>query len=488
MSLARLVARWGLLCSLGFMLACQSLGNGRAVTPKGRWQDKVEAIIHSVDAQNHVGVQVISVRSGATVYEHNSQQHFTPASVLKLMTGAAALYYLGPTYRFSTDLLADEVDRGGKVVKNLILRGSGDPGLTDNDLIALATALKQQGITAISGDLLVDDTVFDSVPWGKGWMWDDLSDGYSAPVYGVNVLHNEIAVTLLPGSRLGDPARLYSVPTSGVIPVQSSVITGVAGGASAVRVLAGNPDNAGLLPGQSIVLSGTLPIDSAWGRRFAVRDGALQAAALLREHLRALRIEVAGGVRRGSTPATASMLASHTSRELNHALIDYMKASNNHGMECLLKRLGASTALQPGGWQNGLLAVRSFLAQQVGVDVATLKIADGSGGSRYSLITPAQLTAVLRFMLRSFALGPEFVASLPIGGLDGTLASRFEVPLLHSRVRAKTGTMTGVSNLAGYLDQGDGEVLAFAIMMEGFTGGADAYRRLQEQILLALAR
>ena len=469
-------------------LACQSLGGTRPIALKARWQDRVEAVIHSVDAHNHVGVQVVSVRTGATVYEYNAQQHFTPASVLKLLTGAAALYYLGPTYRFTTDVLADEMERGGKVVKNLILRGSGDPGLTDNDLTAMALALKQQGITAITGDLVVDDTVFDSVPWGKGWMWDDLADGYSAPVYGVNVLHNEIAVTLLPGSRLGDPARVYSQPMSNVIPVQSSVVTGVAGGVSAVRVNAGNPENAGLLPGQSIVLAGTLPLDSAWGRHFAVRDGALEAGALLREHLKAVRIEVAGGVRRGVTPPTASVLASHTSRELSHALIDYMKASNNHGMECLLKRLGATTALAPGGWQNGLQAVRNFLAQQVGMDVATIKIADGSGGSRYSLVTPTQLTAVLRFMLRSFSLGPEFVASLPIGGLDGTLAGRFEVPLLHSRVRAKTGTMTGVSNLAGYLDQGDGEVFAFAIMMEGFTGGAGEYRRLQEEILLGLAR
>ena len=460
----------------------------RSMAPKPRWQDRVDALVHSVDTHNHVGVQVLSVRSGATVYEYNANQHFTPASVLKLLTGAAALYYLGPTYRFTTDVLADETERGGKIVKNLILRGSGDPGLGDTDLTGLALALKQQGVSAISGDLVVDDSVFDSVPWGRGWMWDDLVDGYSAPVNGVNVSHNEITVTLLPGSRLGDPARVYSQPMSNVIPVQSSVITGVAGGAAAVRVQAGNPENAGLLPGQSIVLSGTLPQDSAWGRRFAVRDGALVAGALLREHLKALHIEVAGGVRRGATPPIASVLASHTSRELSHALIDYMKASNNHGMECLLKRLGATTALAPGGWTNGLQAVRNFLAQQVGVDVSAIKIADGSGGSRYSLVTPGQLAAVLRFMLRSFSLGPEFVASLPIGGLDGTLAGRFEVPLLHSRVRAKTGTMTGVSNLAGYLDQGDGEVLAFAIMMEGFVGGAEQYRRLQEDILLGLAR
>jgi D-alanyl-D-alanine carboxypeptidase/D-alanyl-D-alanine-endopeptidase (penicillin-binding protein 4) len=165
-----------------------------------------------------------------------------------------------------------------------------------------------------------------------------------------------------------------------------------------------------------------------------------------------------------------------------------MKWSNNHGMECLLKRVGAVTTLSPGSWANGTLAVRNFLQTVVGLDVSAIAVEDGSGASRYSMVTPAQLTRLLGVLHDSFNIGPEFVAALPIGGVDGTLGHRMLAPSLHARVRAKTGSMTGVSNLAGFLETEDGERLAFAILMDAYPGSVEPLRRLQDDILLLLSQ
>ncbi len=219
-----------------------------------------------------------------------------------------------------------------------------------------------------------------------------------------------------------------------------------------------------------------------------MHDAPLYAGLLVREHLHRLQVEVAGTVRRGSVPPSAVLSARHASRELSASLIDFVKASNNHGMECLLKRIAANTTLQAGTWKNGVAAVKTFLAQQVGLDPSGLTVADGSGYSRYSFITPMQMVTLLSAMRRSFSTGPEFVAALPIGGMDGTLRNRMLPPELHGRVRAKTGTMTAVSSLVGYLNTDEQDVLTFAIMAEGFTGSAEVYRRLQDSLLLALAR
>ena len=450
---------------------------------------KLQRILATAGPHTHIGLHVTGVRDGVVVFEHRAEERFVPASTLKLLTGAAALYYLGPAHRFATYVLVDELMRNGKVAKNLYLRGSGDPSLSDESLNVLAASLKQQGVASISGDIIVDDSIFDPTPWGKGWMWDDLSDGFSAPVSGLSVAHNEVAVSILPGAHANVPAHVSFSPTTPYVLFRSSVTTGPVGSPTSVHSTVLDADPLGLGPGQTVVLTGSVPQDGGlWTKQFAVRDGALFAGVLLREHLRNQHIECTGTVRRGVTPPTAFPIGGHVSRELTASLIDFMKASNNHGMESLLKRMGANTTLQAGNWPNGVAAVKAFLAQQVGMDVSTLGVVDGSGISRYSLVTPAQFTHLLRYMYRNFSAGAEFVASLPIGGLDGTLSHRFSDPALHGRVRAKTGTMTGVSNLAGYVLTGRGDVFAFAFMIENFTGGPDRFRRLQEEVLLAIAQ
>lgn len=461
---------------------------------------QVEAAIRRRDPRLHVGVAVSSASTGARLLALGDSQRFTPASVFKVYTAAAALYYLGPQHRFVTELLTDGLDRSGRAAHHLYLRGSGDPDLGGGDLAALAARLRQQGVSQVTGDIIVDDGVFDATPWGRGWMWDDLDDGYSAPVSGINVNGNALGLFVLPGARQDLPARVFTVPAAPYVILNNTATTAAAGGGGGVRIAVDGPAAAlGLAAGQRVDVTGSLGLDAGpVSRQFAVRDPILFAATVLRDELRRQRIEVAGTVRRAPVPPAALRLASHASAPLSAQLIAFMKSSDNHGMECLLKRLGvpivvpgsapAPTPTEVGSWDRGLSAIRTFLVQQVGLSGTDLQLSDGSGLSRYNVTTPAQLLTLMLYMQRQFGIGPEFLAALPLGGVDGTLAGRFSGPRLHARVRAKTGSLSGVSNLAGFLSTADGELLAFAIMMDGFAGSAEPYRRLQEEILALVAQ
>jgi D-alanyl-D-alanine carboxypeptidase/D-alanyl-D-alanine-endopeptidase (penicillin-binding protein 4) len=450
---------------------------------------RIDSLIAAQDPNLHVGISIASTLDGANILERNSAQRFVPASTSKLFTGAAALSILGPAHRFHTDIAIDEPDKTGHTTRNIYLRGVGDPSLTVGHLGDLAGSVKQQGITTISGDIVVDDSAFDAVPWGRGWMWDDLQDGYSAPVSAVNVSGNNVVVQILPGARTGAAVRVTTTPTTGFVTVSNQATTTAAGTSPSLRILVNNvpPDPLGLQVGQGITLTGSLPLDAHTKfRRFAIRDTAAWAGTLLKEQLRNQRIEVSGFVRRGLLPAAAVPIAQHASPQLSAILTDAMKASDNHAMECLLKRIGQLTAMAPGNWSNGTQAVRKFLQQSAGLDMTGLNLEDGSGNSRYSLMNPTQMTRLLLHVHDSFDIGPELIAALPIGGTDGTLAHRMGIVSLRNQVRAKTGTMTGVSNLAGFLHTEEGDILAFSLLMDAYAGQASTLRRLQDGILLQL--
>lgn len=475
----------------------------------------LQARLAKLDPALHVGVQVVSGEDGAEVFSYNAGERFVPASTVKMLTAATALDVLGPAYRFNTELWADGYERENKSVRNLYLRGSGDPSLDVGDLAALISTLRQAGVTRIVGEVVVDDTAFDAVPWGRGWMWDDLGEGFSAPVSALNVAGNALSLWVAPGPRPGTAARVFLQPATRFVTLGNVVNTAPAGSNAAVRLflggsldvlegppLAANAQLVGfgappaptfsatdlaLTAGHPLTVGGGIAADAGPRlRRLAVRDAAAWVATLLREQLVAQRFEVPPNWRRGATPATATLMATHASAGLGSMLPGYVKASDNHAMECILKRVGAQAAGEPGSFAGGITAVRRFLEAELGMDGTTAVLFDGSGASRYDLLTPAQLARATYAASRRFGSGAEFVASLPIGGVDGTLGHRMRTPALRGQVRAKTGTMTGVSALAGLLNAENDEPLVFAIMADHATCGAHALRGLQDELLTLL--
>jgi D-alanyl-D-alanine carboxypeptidase/D-alanyl-D-alanine-endopeptidase (penicillin-binding protein 4) len=446
----------------------------------------IEEVIENIDPNVSIGIQITSLKNNSVVYEKNAGRHFVPSSTLKLATLAGALYYLGPSFRFNTGLYTDEFK--GNTIKNLYLKGSGDPSLMDFDLTNLASELKQMGIDEILGHVFIDDQIFDNKLWASGIMWDDRDRGFSAPVMGINLNYNRLLIKTVAAHAEGLKAHSVLAPRSSFVSLDSSALTKKSGKNISYKIERSEknaPTNDGLHQGDKILIDGhtSKPVGPNY-QLLAVNDPSIFAGTFLKDELLRFGIKVKGSVERQAVPASAVFLTEHQSRSLAEALIDFTKISNNVANDALIKAIAAKDGSKPASLDKGLKLINDFLSEQVGMSKNIL-LADGSGLSRYNLITPKDMVKLLTYASNDFHMGPEFVASLPIGGEDGTLGARF-LGDMRGQVRAKTGSMTGISCLAGYMIS-ENDRFAFAIMINGFVGAQAKYSRLQENILAALS-
>jgi D-alanyl-D-alanine carboxypeptidase/D-alanyl-D-alanine-endopeptidase (penicillin-binding protein 4) len=431
-------------------------------------------------AHAHWGVEVRSPRTGKVLYRRNAERMFVPASNTKIVTGAAALEALGPEYRYRTALEAAGPVERGELRGDLVVRGSGDPTFSTAfhpDVRAVfrawADSLRARGITRVAGRVVGNDDVFDDIPLGRGWAWDDLEAYYAAEISGLELNQGVIGVRVAPGARPGDPARVTLAPPTAYVPVENRALTSAAGEA---RVSVSRAPS-----GPGIVVSGTLPADTAGVEEsIAVRDNTLYFATVLRETLREAGIRVDGpAVDADALPGGAPALATtplfvHASPPLREILPAFLKPSQNQLGEILLKTLGRE--LRGEGSARAGIAVTDSLVRAWGLEARLLRQADGSGLSRYNLVAPDLLIGILARMAES-PHREVWLAALPVGGVDGTLRNRFKGTPLEGRVRAKTGTLSGVRSLSGYLPNAAGETVLFSILVNHHVrSAADADR------------
>lgn len=481
---------------LGPILGCASIEKktrGNRLDEIKTIRQEVERIIHETDPNVNLGIMIASLDGSEVIFEKNAHRNFVPASTNKLLTLAAALHYLGPFYRFDTQILTDGFLAPG-VINNLYLRGSGDPSLMDFDLLNLAYEIWQMGIKRIKGDIYVDDQIFDDVLWSHGTMWDDRQHGFSAPISGLNLNYNRIMLKTVPSYRAGQKAHVIMRPATSYIDLLANVETVANGQSPFIGLSIGQGKhresdwpkkmNDGLHHGDTIKINGQISKNSdPRYNLMAVSDPGMMAGIFLGDQLRHLDIKLPGNTLRKKTPENAMLLTNHRSRSLAEALIDFTKVSNNIANDALVKTIAAQMSPGPGTFSAGLELIDRFLVEEVGIDTSSLITADGSGISRYNLITPSQLVKLLTYVANHFHMGPEFMAALPIGGEDGTLSFRFGDDAVKGSVRAKTGGMSGISSLAGYLTDHEHRRYAFAIMVNGFVGSASKFQRMQDRIL-----
>lgn len=213
-------------------------------------------------------------------------------------------------------------------------------------------------------------------------------------------------------------------------------------------------------------------------RDSAGEDRALACGTLLKEMLQQEGIVVNGEVSHGLVPPDAVVIATHLSPPLMDILRLMNKPSDNTIAELIFKTLGAEVKGEPGTWQKGQQVVGEFLGEMG----AAFRVVDGSGLSRYNLVTAELLVHLLVSVYNDFELMPDYVASLPIAGVDGTLKNRMKGMRAEKLLRAKTGTLSGVSALAGYTVTADSEVLAFSILISHYAGPAASARCIQDTI------
>jgi D-alanyl-D-alanine carboxypeptidase/D-alanyl-D-alanine-endopeptidase (penicillin-binding protein 4) len=445
-----------------------------------------------------LGVLALSLETGDTLFAHAAHEPMAPASNMKLLTTAAALHYLGPDYRYRTFLLAGGPLENGRLRGDLILYGTGDPGLSDQlpngqtaPLEALADSLAAAGVRVIEGDVVGDGSFFTGPLLGDGWEADDLNDWFAAPTSGLSFNENVVTLRLVP-TTVGIPPEVLTIPEGAEIPMTLSV--GERGGRVRIR----RTD-----PLQPIAIEGTLaPGGREVWRQMTVSDPPRYAASVFRHVLESRGIAVVGGVRTiadgAASPVTAHTLwapavrpgeqrprviASHQSPPLLEYLKIVNKKSHNLFAELTLKTLGRVVGGE-GSYEGGARVVRRFLAEEVGADTTGLSVLDGSGLSSLNRVRPATFVDVLGHMART-PLWDAYWETLPEAGNPRELRRMYRTPAA-GNLRAKTGTIAHVSALSGVVRSANGERIVFSILANDVPSTFGA-KRIEDRIGARLA-
>ena len=445
--------------------------------------ERVEQVIAEFPAlrRAHVGVRVVDLK-GTPVFERNARNWFVPASNTKLYSTAFALTRLGSDYRMTTRITAEAApDAAGVIEGDIRLVGGGDPSLSGRaypydkekewaDTVPgiedLADQLAARGVTRVRGSVIGDDTAYVWDPFPDGWSIDDPLYEYGAPVSALTLQDNSLRLEVRPAELPGEPAEVYLSADVGHFVVVPSVTTAAAGERGRIRLE--RPANTNELHVYGTIAAGAKPYSTL----LAVADPALYAAQVLTDALRRRAITVDQPARVRHRTATGELgadlpatLAERKSPPLSDLVRVVNKVSQNLHAELLLLEAGRQGKSYVAR-DTALAEWKAFLETEVGLAKDDVNFEDGSGMSRLTLLTPEATTKLLVFMAGAPS-GDAWMASLPVGGEDGTLGRRFAGAAEKSKVRAKTGTLSHVSALGGYLEHKRGR-LAFTVLVNNY--------------------
>ncbi|WP_338471693.1 D-alanyl-D-alanine carboxypeptidase/D-alanyl-D-alanine-endopeptidase [Niallia sp. XMNu-256] len=409
------------------------------------------------------GISVRCASTGEILYEHNGDIRMRPASNLKLFTAAAALSVLGQNYQFKTELRTDGEIEGQILKGNLYLKGYGDPTLLKEDLTNMAKRLSHSGVTKIEGSLIGDDSWYDDVRLSPDLVWSDESAYYGSQISALTISPDKdfdsgtVLMDISPGSNIGEPAQIQLSPATNYVQVINQTLTGSPEGNTDLSVERKHGTN-------TVIVKGFLPIETKTEKEYiSVWEPTVFVLDLFKGELEKQGIKLLGTGKPGVTPQNTDILASHTSMALSELLIPFMKLSNNGHAETLVKEMG-KRRLGEGSWEKGLQVLKEELPT-FGVNPTDVVIRDGSGISHVNLI-PANEISQLLFHVQKEVWFPAFATSLPVAGkqnkmVGGTLRNRMK-PL---NVKAKTGTLSTVTSLAGYVETKDGKTVIVSILL-----------------------
>ncbi|MCB9488795.1 MAG: D-alanyl-D-alanine carboxypeptidase/D-alanyl-D-alanine-endopeptidase [Deltaproteobacteria bacterium] len=440
---------------------------------------KIKSILANPSLRGaQVGILAKSLATGRVLYQRNAQVPLIPASTNKVVTSAAALSVLGPKFRFRTEIYTDgPVSADGTVTGNLYIKGYGDPSITVEEAWLIAHEIHGHGIRRVTGDLIGDESYFDDVRFYDAWGFDQ-PRSYATPLGALSFNWNTVQAYVAPAAQANQPAHVTLNPEADLITLVNKVKTC---GKCSARISGGLSNN-------TFVVRGRIPVGGDSRTAFAPVEEPLPfAVSALRKFLEKEGVEIAGADRAGIVPPEASRLMSHKSRELSQILRYLMRFSNNLTAECVQRTVGVQKFGAPATREKAVEAVTSFLKTN-GLYHDGIVVDDGSGLSRNNRQSPESLVGILYHMSRQPELFAEYLEMMAIGGVDGTLANRFNNSALEHRVRGKTGYLWGVVTLAGYTWNSAGEPYAFAVMVNDPPKNASVRSVQQriEEIVLAL--
>lgn len=403
-------------------------------------------------------IQAVDLGTGKVLFEHNPDLPLVPASTMKVVTSCAALRTLHPDFKFVTEVLVSDVK--GSSVGNIYLKGYGDPYLVSERLFALTRELRNRGLGEIRGNIVVDDSYF--IP-GKPVDENEKIGyrSYHAPYSALSLNFNSLKIAITPGAKVGEPANVVTDPISEYSHVTGEVKTAKGRNTPRPRI-AKTLTKSGT---EIIRVKGTIGVNAdEKGLYVNVVNPSLYTGYVFKEFLLREGVKVTGKVLRGKVPSSATKYLEYESFPLGIIVYWLNKYSNNFMAEQLTLAMGAQMFGPPGTREKGLSAIRRHLLS-LGIGEGSFALSEGSGLSRKNRVSASALVRVLTAASQAFAYNAEFVASLGVSGVDGTLREKLNDPNAVRRIRAKTGNLRGVNALAGFAISQDGRVFAFAAIV-----------------------
>jgi len=438
----------------------------------------------------HWGIHVYDPLRDRVIYSYDAQRHFIPASNTKLVVTTVAMGVLGPTYRIETPILAS-VGAPDSTPARVVLVGRGDPtwsaryhGSDFKVLEQLADSIAARGIKRIGEELVIDASWFGEERLHSSWEIGDLPWYYAAPVSAVAIGEAAVRLIVTGAPRAGEAATVTIDGPSGVIPIRSTVVTGTPGSRASIDVdYQAWPDTVLVTGGIGVNAADTSDIAAPDPARFA---GAALVRALEQRGIRvpAWRIvhDSADAERiRSSAPRQIALWQSEPVSEI---IAGILKPSQNWIAEQLLKTVGRATGAGP-RWQESVGVERRYLIDRVGLDSTSFFLRDASGLSAQNLLTPAGTVALLEHTRRA-VWADDYRAALPQPGMAGSTLSRRLLDL-EGRLMAKTGSITNVNTLSGFIETVEGRTLIFSIYTNSTGASAADVREAMDRIVRAIA-
>lgn len=433
--------------------------------------------------KSEVGVWIGS--GSETYFESQADKSMIPASLTKIFTAAGAFKSMPPGYKFKTLIVATAEPEGSQLKGDIYLVGGGDPSFISETMWFLVNEFRRTGVTRINGDILVDESRFDGVLIDEDRESVRNDRAYDAPVSALSMNWNSVSVYVRPGAKAGDPCRVF-VDVESPYFTTSNLCKTTEKGSANLRGTVSVERRAGKSPAvDQIVVAGKAALSADEIVIYKnISNPALGAGYNLREFLKQRGIELTGQVRPGTAPPTAKILAAADSKPILDIVADMSKWSNNYVAEMLTKNISFEKGDKPGTMEAGLKSIRSYI-ESVPVKFGKKDefiFLNPAGFSRDNRTSSRFLGSFLDQVRSEFSFFPEYLSSLPIAGVDGTLRKRMVDTAATRMVRAKTGLLNGVAGLAGYVPSRDGGLKSFVFLYNGRAGSEEKARHLFDQL------
>ena len=448
-----------------YLLSCAATNSIKSINHKNQIASFINSSIKKYNLPMSLSINITSLNNQERLYALNNEKLFTPASTVKLFTSLISMDHFKKDHTFKTSIL--------KKNNNLYLVGGADPSLTFNELDSMAIIVSK--FVNKVDTLFLDDRILDSLNYGRGWMWDEGSGPSCAPVGGLTLnnncvdfiiarglLHRQVEVNTIPRT---DYVRLINLSRT----VENDT------GQEEFKV-----ERDWVNQTNQFIVSGELPINShndTISRN--IFDPTSFTGFIFSESLQYNGLEVKNIVRQKENHNSLDTILTHKSKPISQIIKDMQYKSNNLIAETLIKSVGL-TDTSSGSWNAGLHKLKGYLSEQINFDTTRFRIVDGSGLSRYNLLSTDQVVKLLVYVYNS-KFRQDFIMSLPTGGEIGSSLEK-RLQFSKDKLYAKTGSLSGVSCLSGYAFSPKYGPLAFSIIINGFVGDIKPYRRFQDEI------